>query len=89
MPLWKLTPIDMTDPNWQASSHRGRVIVRAPDEEAAREAAAEAFDVPTRFPPGGGVKAPPWRRPSSVRAELIEDERYDAEGPTEVLDPAL
>ncbi|MEE9140336.1 MAG: hypothetical protein V3U18_06110 [Alphaproteobacteria bacterium] len=89
MPLWRLMPLDLTDPNWQASSHRGRVVVRAPDEEGARNVAAEAFDVPTRFKPGQGVLAPPWRRPSLVRVELIEDERYDLKGPTEILDPSL
>jgi hypothetical protein len=36
MPLWKLRPLDLSDPNWEASSHRGVVIVRAPDEETAR-----------------------------------------------------
>ncbi len=89
MPLWKLMPVDPSDPNWEASSHRGRVIVRAPDEESARIAAAEAFDVATRFKPGRGVLAPPWKRPALVRVELIEDERYDPQGPTEVLDPTF
>lgn len=89
MALWKLTPIDPADPNWRASSYRGRAIVRAPDEKSAREVAAEAFDVRTRFPPGEGVKAPPWRRPGLVAAEPIEDERYDPEGPAEVLEPVL
>ena len=55
MPVWKLTPTDLSDPNWEASSHRGMAVVRAPDEAAARAAAAEAFDVPTRFPPTGGA----------------------------------
>ena len=51
MPVWKLTPIDLDDPNWEASSHRSAAVVRAPDEDAARAAAAKAFDVATRFPP--------------------------------------
>lgn len=36
MALWKLQPLDLSDSNWEASSHRGVVIVRAPDEETAR-----------------------------------------------------
>src|SRR3974377_1602994 len=84
MPLWKLTPIDLHDPNWESSSHRGAAVVRAPDENAARAAAAQAFDVATRFPPRGGAKFPPWHSPALVKAEPIEDPRYKAEGPTEI-----
>lgn len=89
MSLWRLSPIDLKDPNWLASSHRGRVLVRAPTEAAARSAAEQAFGVKTRFPPGGGVTTPPWTRATLVRAERVQDERYDPEGPTEVLDPSL
>ena len=89
MPVWKLTPIDPSDPNWQASSHRGMAVVRAPDEATARAAAAEAFDVPTRFPPTAGAKFPPWNSPALVKAERIDNPRYEAEGPTEILDPTF
>ena len=89
MPLWRLTPIDPTDPNWEASSHRGPAVVRADDEDEARHVAQEAFGVKTRFVPGKGVLAPPWLRPNLVRVEEIEDERFDPEGPTEVLDPSF
>lgn len=89
MAVWKLTPVDPLDPSWAASSHRGSVVIRAPDEASARDAAEKAFGVKTRFAPGTGLKAPPWRRPSLVRAERIKDTRFDAEGSTEVLDPSL
>src|SRR4051794_33643210 len=36
MQLYKLTPIDLTDPGWRASRHKGEVIVRAASEAAAR-----------------------------------------------------
>jgi len=89
MPLWKLQPLDRSDPNWEASSHRGLVIVRAPDEETARDEAQRAFGVKTRFSPGAGVKTPPWQRASLVSAERVRDERYEEEGPTAVLEPAF
>jgi hypothetical protein len=89
MPIWKLTPLDPRDPSWQASSHRAMAIVRAPDEEAARDAAEKAFGVRTGFTPGGGIKAPPWKRASLVNAERIKDDRYEPEGPTEVLEPTF
>ena len=37
MTLWTLIPVDLTDPNWEASVRRGTVDVCAPDEEAARD----------------------------------------------------
>jgi len=89
MPIWELTPVDPLDPNWEASSHLGRVIVRALNEDAARDQAETAFGVKTRFPPGAGFKAPPWKRPALVRAEIIRDERYEEKGPTEILFPVL
>ena len=89
MQVWKLTPLDLTDPNWEASSHRGIAIVRAKTEKAARAAAAKAFDVAVRFPPGKGVRTPPWTRPVLVKVEPIEDPRYDPLGPVRVLEPLL
>ncbi|HXP05077.1 MAG TPA: hypothetical protein VN808_13230 [Stellaceae bacterium] len=89
MTVWKLTPIDLLDPNWEASAHRGPAIVRAPDEATAREAAAKAFDVATRFPPGAAVRVPPWTRSVLVKAEAVDDPRYELHGPTQVLDPAF
>ena len=89
MPIWRLIPIDVEDPNWEASSHRGLVLVRAPSEASARQAAEEAFGVPTRFPPGKGLRLPPWTRSELVRAEIIDRSIYSAEGPTEVLEPSF
>jgi hypothetical protein len=89
MQIWKLTPLDLTDANWEASSHRDVSIVRAHDEESARAIAAKAFDVVTRFPPGRGVRTPPWKRASLVRVEQIDDPRYDRHGPPSVLEPPL
>ncbi len=89
MPIWELTPVDLLDPNWEASAHKGKVVVRALHEEAARSAAEKAFGVKTRFKPGAGVKAPPWKRPALVQADVIRDERYEEKGPTEILFPVL
>lgn len=89
MPIWKLDPVDLSDPSWQASSHHGPTLVRAPDEDAAREAAQEAFGVKTRFPPGEGLKAPPWKRPELVTAELVTEGEPEPEGPTEILAPTF
>lgn len=87
MHLWRLSPIDTTDPNWEASSYCGLAVVRAPDEAGARETAEKAFGVKTRFPAKRGITVPPWKRPALVTAEIITDPRYAADGPAEVLFP--
>ncbi len=89
MPLFKLSPADLNDPNWQASSHRAAAIVRARDESAARAIASDAFDVTIGFQPGRGVRVPPWRRDELVHVERIEDPRWEADGPDEVLYPSF
>ncbi len=89
MPLYKLSPIDVTDPNWEASSHRAAAIVRARDETAARAIAAKAFDVPTGFRPGRGLRVPPWKRRELVSLERIEDPRWEEDGVDEVLYPSF
>ena len=53
MPLFRLSPVDLSDPNWEASSHRAAAIVRARDESAART-------IEDRLP------APAWPRGAAV-----------------------
>lgn len=65
------------------------VVVRAPDEESAREEAQKCFGLATRFPPGQGIAAAPWKRPNLVHSEIIEDRRYETDGPVEVLEPSF
>ncbi len=89
MPLWQLSPVEPAEPCWEASSYRGRVLVRARDEAQARDVAEKAFGVKTRFNPGRGVLAPPWTRPNQVKAEIVVDARYEPDGPAEVLYPKL
>jgi len=89
MPIWKLTPLDLHDPNWEASSHRDIAIVRARDEADARATAAKAFDAKTRFKPGKGQRLPPWKRAELVKVERIDDSRYEADGPAAVLTPSF
>jgi hypothetical protein len=88
MAIWRLCPRDLSDPNWEASSHRAVAIVRAPDEKTAREVAEAAFGVKTRFRPGAGIIAPPWR-PELVIAERVTDERFAPDGPSVVLSPTF
>jgi hypothetical protein len=89
MLIWKLVPVDLDDPCWQGSSHRGPVIVRAPDEDRARTAAQSIFGVTTRFPPGAANARAVWKRRELVNAEIVASERFDPVGPVAVLEPSF
>jgi len=94
MAVWTLTPVDPDHPSWAASSHRGPAVVRARNEVEARAVAARAFDIKTGdiktgFAPGQGVHFPPWTRAALVRAEHVDDPRFAAEGPAELLEPSF
>jgi hypothetical protein len=88
MAIWHLTPVDLDDPSWEASSHRGAAIIRAESEDAAREIAQQAFGVKTRFPPQHRIVSTPWKRAELVRAEHVSDARFEEEGPAQVLFPS-
>jgi hypothetical protein len=49
----------------RALAHIAVAVVRAPNEAAARKAAAGAFDVPTHFPPRGGAKISALAQPGA------------------------
>jgi hypothetical protein len=87
MAIWKLSPIDLTDRNWQTSTHKGVAIVRAPSEEVARRAASLAFNVATRVVLGETTKVSPWPDFGLVDAQRLENERWPAAGDVEILDP--
>ena len=88
MALWRLTPIDLNDRTWLTSTVRDILIVRAPDELTARETAGNTFGiVPQHIPGEDPPLGPPWIYAGLVRAEEIEDDRFQSEGPIEVLDP--
>jgi hypothetical protein len=89
MLIWRLVPTDTLDPNWQVSSHRQPVIVRAAQECTARDAAAAAFSVPQGRSVRGAVRVPPWMLAHLERAEPIEHSSYSLDGPTEVLAPSF
>jgi hypothetical protein len=43
MPIWKLLPSDVDSPDWEASTYRGEVIVRAESEMKALEIVTQAY----------------------------------------------
>jgi len=72
MQLWKLEPIDLTDSNWEASTYKGEVIVRAEDLHGAQLLAARAYGIATKHILGETVKIIPWDYFGLVRTSQIQ-----------------
>ena len=87
MPIWKLTPVDLTNRNWEASTYKGEVIARADSEEAARARAQAAFAIATLLVPGEREKVAPWKYPDLVQCRRLPDSAYSEEGPEAILSP--
>ncbi|MFQ5683585.1 MAG: hypothetical protein ACE5HC_09965 [Candidatus Binatia bacterium] len=87
MPIWQLTPIDKASDHWQASTHKGEVIVRAASEGEARAKATAEFIIATRKVPGRETLFSPWKQPNLVSCQRLEHSKYEEKGPVAVLDP--
>jgi len=87
MPIWKLSPINLDDPNWEASIFKSEVIVRADKEEAARRRCSMAFGIATVRKPREKVKVIPWGQPDLVRCARLANSEYSEEGPEAILVP--
>jgi hypothetical protein len=87
MPIWELLPADLRYPDWRASRHQGRTVVRAASEARAREVAEEAFYAGPKFVSGHGLTFSPWCNPSLVWVRLLADPVFPEDGPEGVLFP--
>lgn len=89
MPIWKLTPIDIHSDEWELSTYKGVVIVRAKDEDAARDTATYKFAIAGARHTTPHTLHNPWSNPSLVQCVHLEaDSSWIADGPPAVLDPA-
>ncbi len=87
MPIWKLEPADLSSEHWACSTHKGTIIVRAPDEKAARSAATSAFGIAATVPRSRETLFSPWEQANLVKCLRLHNSSFDENGPTEVLDP--
>lgn len=87
MPIFILRPIDTNDPSWKASTISQSVVIRAPSDIVARDAAVAAFAIATEK---SGCKPllPPWRQENVVAVSMVSDVGYSTAGPIEILDPS-
>jgi hypothetical protein len=89
MPIWELTPVDETSDHWRASTYKGHVIVRAKDEDEARELANLNFVIATKRVPGGNTLYSPWKQSTIVSCRSVENSNYEEKGATGVLYPEV
>jgi hypothetical protein len=84
MPIWRLTPLDLTSPCWAASQYAGVAIIRAATEREARQAAMQAFG---REVPDIPWHANPWRQLVLVACARLDASGYPETGPPAILEP--
>lgn len=88
MPLWKLEPVDLTDRNWDASTYKAELIVRAEDPGTAKRLAARAYGIATKHRVGELVKIVPWDHPGFVTStEVQPTDNYVEDGERSIVYP--
>jgi hypothetical protein len=87
MQIWMLRPTGDSSPDWEASSYRGEVIVRAESETKARQIAMRAFVLATRVNSGNKLMDVPWNQSALVSASLMQNSTYQDAGIEELLGP--
>jgi hypothetical protein len=69
----KLTPIDLSHPDWADSTRKGECIVYAIDERSARACAKQEFRVATIRQAVRRLSQDPWGQPGLVECREIAD----------------
>jgi hypothetical protein len=87
MPIWKLTPRVLNSPDWELSTYRSEVIVRARDEAEARELATVEFAIAAEGNPTQPTRLNPWTNDVLVFCETIHNSKHPDAGPAAVLSP--
>ncbi len=87
MPIWKLTPTDITSPHWNNSTYKGEIIVRAPSEDEARMQATLVFTVASKHEIGADSPQQPWQMSELATCSRVDNSGFDETGATAVLSP--
>ena len=88
MAIWQLDPINSSDHNWRASTYVGRVTIRAPDEQRARQIAGRAFGIAADHIPGMEVPITPWLYGHLVGSQRVGAGAYEEEGEDAIVEPS-
>ncbi len=87
MKIWKLSPLDLNFAGWGCRPYHGDLIVRAEDEEEARNIATQKFGAVVLKEPGQETPLNPWNDPIAVKCIGLDNSNYSTDGPAELLEP--
>ncbi len=87
MKIWKLSVLNEESQDWNASTYKGEVFVRAESEQDARMQATLVFAIATKRKLFETTAVNPWSQGSLVSCGPVEDERYEVKGNAGVLSP--
>ena len=87
MPIWKLEPIDSNHDCWIGIDCREPVIVRANDEQGARDVAEVKLAPTWGAPPGKHHGASPWQDHYHSSCNRFKNSSYEEDGDDELLEP--
>jgi hypothetical protein len=76
MQIFRLSPASIDAPEWNASTYKGTVLVRAETEDDARQLACDRYWIATRT----ARLAPPWARADLVQAQVLAQPRHSRDG---------
>lgn len=86
MKIWKLSPLDPSSPDWCNSDYQGDAIVRAKDEEEARNIAVLAFfGLAEQVSSCQKTPCSPWGNPVVTKCIELDNSDYPTNGPAKVL----
>jgi len=85
MPVYRLEPTSEDSADWQVSEYKGPVIVRAQNENSARDKVAIKFGALCKEERGSDILIPPWQNDKLVICKQLDNSEYEEEGPDEIL----
>ena len=90
MKIWKLTPINLDFAGWCCSNYKGVAIVRAKNEEEARDIAKWKFwSLAEKISSAQETPSSPWDNPAVVECTELLNSNYPKDGPAELLEPEI
>ena len=86
MKIWKLSPLDLDFAGWCCSIHKDDAIVRAEDEEEARNIATQNFGICAEKVPGQETPSNPWNDSTVVKCIELDNSKYSTDGSPGLLE---
>lgn len=88
MKIWKLSPINLDFAGWCCSTYKDDVIIRAEDEEKARDIATQNFGIfAKKVSSTQETPRSPWNDSTVVKCIELSNSKYSIEGPAKLLEP--